>query len=114
MTAEISVKELKGVGDKNASLLSKLGIFTVRDLLEYYPRAYDIFCLPENIAELREGSVAAIESIVPMRPAVLRTPRYLIVSMNASDPTGNIKLVWYNAPFIASQLKVGMQFIFRG
>ena len=114
MTAEISEKELKGVGDKNAALLAKLGICTVRDLLEYYPRAYDIFGLPENIEELREGTVAAVESIVPARPSVVKTPRYLIVSMNASDPTGNINLVCYNTPFIASQLKTGMRYVFRG
>ncbi len=114
MVIDGSVRELKGVGDKNAALLSKLGINTIRDLLEYYPRDYDIFSLPVNISELREGTVAAIECIVPARPTVLKTPRYLIISMNATDPTGNIRLIWYNTPFIASQLKTGMRFIFRG
>lgn len=38
---DTSVQYLKGVGPKMFELLNKLGIYTVRDLIEYYPRTYD-------------------------------------------------------------------------
>ena len=34
------VQYIKGIGEKKAGLFAKLGIFCVRDLIEYYPRAY--------------------------------------------------------------------------
>ncbi len=114
MQADGSVKELKGVGDKNAALLSKLGIYSIRDLLEYYPRAYTVFALPVNISELKEGTTEAIECIIAVKPETLRLSRFTIVNLRVNDPSGSIKLTWYNAPFITGQLKVGSRFIFRG
>ena len=35
-----SIKTIKGIGDKTAVAMSKLGIYTVSDLLMYYPRTY--------------------------------------------------------------------------
>ena len=46
-----SVRCLKGVGDKVESNLNKLGIFTVEDLLEYYPRAYQTYDVPVDVSE---------------------------------------------------------------
>ena len=35
------VKYIKGVGPKKVLLLNKLGIFTLKDLITYYPRTYE-------------------------------------------------------------------------
>ena len=40
------VNTLKGIGEKTGKLFEKLGIFTVGDLLSYYPRAYDTYEAP--------------------------------------------------------------------
>ena len=40
MDRTTNIQYLKGVGEKRAKLLGKLGIFTVGDLLRYYPREY--------------------------------------------------------------------------
>lgn len=114
MSVEAEVTELKGVGQKTAQLLQKLGIRTVSDIVGHYPRSYDIFALPTDIAQLREGETGAVECVVGTRVEQVRTGRYLIQSLRVNDPTGSVRLVWYNSPFTVKQLKAGSRFIFRG
>ncbi|MCR5324818.1 MAG: ATP-dependent DNA helicase RecG [Lachnospiraceae bacterium] len=109
-----NVNVLKGVGEKNAALLKKLGIENIGDLLRYYPRAYEIYAMPQGINELREGDIASIECVVSVRPEVLRIKGKTIINLRVNDPTGSLKLVWYNAPFIVKQIFTGKRYIFRG
>ena len=109
-----SVLGLKGVGEKTAAGLKKLGIETAGDLLHYYPRAYEVYGLPTDIRDVREGETVAVECLVSVRCEMLRTRRFQITSLRVNDPTGSIRLVWYNAPFIAKQINVGIRYIFRG
>ena len=51
------LRELKGVGEKTEKLFQKIGITTTDDLLHYYPRNYDAFEAPVDIADLEEGTV---------------------------------------------------------
>ena len=46
------VKYVKGVGPARVSLLNKLGIFTLEDLIKYYPRTYEDRSVPKKIEEL--------------------------------------------------------------
>ena len=51
--SEIDVQFVKGVGPKTAPLFNKLGIFTVKDLLEYYPKRYVDYQGRVKIANLK-------------------------------------------------------------
>ena len=43
MELTANIEELKGIGEKTALLYHKLGIFTLLDLIQYYPRNYETF-----------------------------------------------------------------------
>ena len=43
MIEQTSIKEIKGVGEKTQKLFEKVGIYTVGDLIRYYPRGYDVY-----------------------------------------------------------------------
>lgn len=106
--------ELKGIGPKTESLFAKLGITSQEDLLRYYPVHYDAFEEPVKIAELIPGAKMAVAAHVESRP-VLRTVRNLtILSCEATDETGKIRITWFNAPFLAKQLIPGEIYVFRG
>ncbi|WP_455718954.1 hypothetical protein, partial [Anaerosporobacter sp.] len=47
-----SISVVKGIGEKTEKSLNKLGIYTVKDMLEHYPRAYDIYGRLMNINEI--------------------------------------------------------------
>ena len=56
MNLDTPVQYIKGVGPIRAKLFAKLGVFTVRDLLEYYPREWDfpIDGLEQKLIEIRK------------------------------------------------------------
>ena len=55
------VKYIKGVRPNRAKLLNKIGIFTLKDLITYYPRGYEDRSKPKNICECVNGEVARLE-----------------------------------------------------
>lgn len=109
-----SVKAVKGIGDKTAKTLEKLGIYTVRDLLCHYPRGYEVYELPVPVREIREGQVVAIEASVATFVEVQRRKGLQIVSCNVQDASGTIRLTWFNQVYLKNVLKRGVHYIFRG
>ena len=61
------VKYVKGVGPNRVKLLNKIGIFTLKDLITYYPRGYEDRSKPKNICECANGEVALIEAVAVSR-----------------------------------------------
>lgn len=114
MRQEDSVECIKGIGEKTAGLLAKLDIFTVDDLLHHYPRDYEVYELPVPIGRLREGSVSAIEAGIATFAEVKRVGGLTIVSCNAQDASGTIRLTWFNQVYLKNMLKRGTHYIFRG
>ena len=57
------IKFIKGVGPARAKLLNSLGIFTLSDLITYFPRNYEDRGKPKNIAEVEDGEEVLIEAI---------------------------------------------------
>ena len=59
-----SVQYVKGVGPTRASLLNKLGIYTLEDLITFFPRTYEDRSKAKNIAELMDKEEALIDVVV--------------------------------------------------
>lgn len=112
MTFEDSIMSVKGIGEKTAKLLEKLDIFTIGDLVTHFPGDYEVFGMPIRIDDAREGETVAIEGGVTH--LMSRNGRKQITSCFCSDPSGAIKLVWFNQPYIAKMLKPGTRYLFRG
>lgn len=114
MELERSISELKGVGEKTEKHLNKLGIYTVEQLVEHFPRSYDVYEPPVKISELAVGKKAAILIRVTKKPNVISARRFQIVTMDVYDGTGSITLKWYNTPYLRNTLQPGELYVFRG
>ncbi len=112
--SEQPVTSLKGIGEKTGKLFEKLGIRTVGELLEYYPRGYDAFDSPVPIGELKPDTTAAVEGMLKKDGDVRRFSRVAVTVTSVSDGTGTLQLTWYNMPFLRGMLKAGSRFVFRG
>ncbi|HIX25931.1 MAG TPA: ATP-dependent DNA helicase RecG [Candidatus Lachnoclostridium avicola] len=112
--SEQPVTSLKGIGEKTGKLFEKLGIRTVGELLEYYPRGYDAFDPPVPIGELKPDTTAAVEGMLKKDGDVRRFSRVAVTVTSVSDGTGTLQLTWYNMPFLRGTLKAGSRFVFRG
>jgi ATP-dependent DNA helicase RecG len=112
LTDQITI--IKGVGEKAAEKFHKLGIYNVNDLLDHYPRDYDTFAAPCPIGGAKEGELIAIESTLSGLVEVKRVRNLQIITCLVRDPSGQIKLTWFNQPFLKNSLKVANRYIFRG
>lgn len=108
------VRGIKGIGEKTEALLQKTGIFTVGDLIRYYPRGYDQYEEPIPIGEVSDGSVAAVRGIIFGNVQVSPNRKLQIITVYVKDFTGILKVVWFRMPFLKNVLRNGMEIIVRG
>jgi len=106
---------LKGVGHFLLPKLEQVGIKTLRDLLYYFPFRYEDFSNVKKIKDLVEGEIATIVTLVT-KVSLWRTPRrrMYIVDARAEDDTGEIKITWFNQPFLTKNIKKNYIVAFAG
>ena len=109
-----SLRTLKGVGEKTEKLFQKIGISDTESLLRYYPRNYDEYETPADIADLKEGTVKTVSAAVCSGVYVNPVRGKQVVSITACDSTGRISITWFNASYLKNTLKKGSVFVFRG
>lgn len=109
-----SIVKIKGIGEKTQKLLNKIGIETVQDILEHYPRDYEEFGMPVPIAQVDEGSVATIEAYLGITPRLKRVRHLQILNAQVRDSSGTLLLTWFNMPFLRTRLSMGTRYLFRG
>lgn len=114
MKESSTINTLKGVGEKTAALFGKLDIFTVGELLHYFPRSYDVYEEPVPISEAAEGHVVTVSGAVFGTVQLGGSPKMQIVSAQIKDLTGTIQAVWFRMPFLRHTLRNGMPVILRG
>lgn len=117
-TAELlsrPVRYLKGVGEKTAELFARLGVFYVGDLLQLYPRLYEDRGNIVEISELEDGATCAIKAIAAKEPVVSRPRRgFSVCKCSFFDKSGQVKITWFNQPYIKEQISVGEEYVLHG
>ena len=110
------VKYVKGVGPNRVALLNKLGIFTLNDLITYYPRTYEDRSKPKQIYLVNDGEEVLIEATVMTRLIEIRTSRknMTIYKLTVADETGTCVITWYNQSYLKNIFKVGQKYTFFG
>lgn len=114
MDDSTSILELKGIGEKSLKLFAKVDIFTVGDLLHYYPRDYETFREPDPISQVKVGEVCAIRATVCGTVNVKKVRSLTIMNVLVRDSSGAMQLTFFNMPFLKNVLKPGSCYIFRG
>lgn len=102
-------------GPARVEILNKLGLFTLNDIINYFPREHEDRGRYKNIYELQDGETAAIRVVIASNVSETRVRRNMaIYKVIAKDETGNIILTWFNQPYIKKQLRVGGEYSFYG
>ena len=114
MNLHSPVTDLKGIGEKTAVPFAKAGIHTVQDLIEYYPRAYELFEEPTEPEEMEDGKKYTVHAWVQSVSPVKRFKRYQIFSAQLKTGDTVIQAAWFNMPFLRNYFQKGGQYIFRG
>lgn len=102
-----SVMLLPSVGEGRARQLELLGVRTVRDLLQLYPRRHINYGNLQKIGSLLFGGICTIQGeVVAVNENRTRTGKVL-VDVTVQDETGMIHATWFN-PYIARQMRPGV------
>ncbi|MCL2357238.1 MAG: ATP-dependent DNA helicase RecG [Defluviitaleaceae bacterium] len=115
----MNVSALPGIGEKRAAALQAAGIFTVADLLEYFPRDYDDRSRMKKISELNPDAVNTIRGVISREPESATFGRKgagatSLTKVHITDSTGTLEIIWFNQPYLKKVFKKGDEYIFTG
>lgn len=109
------VKFIKGVGPARAKILNSLGIFTLGDLITYFPRDYEDREKPKNIAEVEDGEEVLIEAICVSKMMEKRIRKNMVIyKLSVRDETGLCHITWFNQRYLKNRFKLGEIYKFFG
>ncbi|MBR6353691.1 MAG: ATP-dependent DNA helicase RecG [Oscillospiraceae bacterium] len=109
------IRYLKGIGEKKAQALNKLGVFSLRDLVSFFPRKYEDRSLVKPIALTCEGEIVCVEAMVADTPRLTRIRRGLdLVKLRAVDDSAALDITFFNQPYAKDNLHRGETYIFFG
>ncbi len=114
--SETPIQYVKGVGPRLGALFASRGLATVRDLLHFFPRAYEDRSKILHVSELVEGETATVSVTVRSKRSIpVRARGMNILEVRASDETGTIALKWFHAPRgMEARFVPGVQFMVTG
>ncbi len=106
ISLDTKIEEIPRVGPAYQKRLKKIGIYTVYDLLFYFPARYDDFSNIIQIKDLKVGLEACIQGrIVEIESSQTFKTRMSITEILVEDDSGQIKVIWFNQPYLADSLK---------
>ena len=114
MNQESPLTVLKGIGEKTEKIFARAGIFTLGDLINYFPRAYDSFQEPIDIQNLADGQIQAVCGFIEKALSVRHVKQFQIVTGKVRVGEESISVTWFNMPYLRNTVKPGSRYVFRG
>lgn len=108
------IKFVKGVGPNRVKLLNKLGIYTLKDLITYYPRAYEDRGKPKKIIECIDGEEVLIEAVVISKLTEIKLKGKTMQKLIIRDETGTVNITWFNQKYLKDKFEIGESYQFYG
>ena len=112
---QTDVRYIKGIGEKKAQALNKLGIYTLYDLVSYFPRRYEDRSQYKPIALTQDGESVCICALIANTPQLSRVRRGLdLVRFKAVDESGEVNITYFNQSYVKDNLQKGESYVFYG
>lgn len=109
-----NITGLKGIGDKTARLFGKLSVYTIKDLLDHFPRDYESFDSPVKAA-LAPLNVPVTLELTVLSGFQWKKIRQLSIGTGlAADDSGKVSITFFNAPYLKNVIKGGGVYLMRG
>ncbi len=108
------IRFLKGVGEKRAQLFAKLGIYTVADIVGYYPRDYVDFSKPYPIAFAPQDVKCVVKASVDGKNSIRVAGGKQIHKAVCGDDTSGLIVSFFNNPYTIQKLEIDKEYFFYG
>ena len=99
------IKNVKGVGEWLEKKLRESGIKTVGDIINYFPFRHEDLSLISKISEIKPNEKIVIKGSFSSITTFATRTKKKITSAKFEDETGKVEVIWFNSPYIQSQLK---------
>src|SRR3712207_6235773 len=114
MELSSALSEVKGVGPALVGKFNTLGLRTVADIIDYYPRRFDDYSEVAPVRNLTKPGPVTIEAeITSIKGRYVRRGMHITEAI-ASDSTGSTRLVWFNQPYRENGMKRGVKYFISG
>lgn len=114
MEKNLSVRNIKGIGEKTEKLLKKLNIETVEDLVHHYPRCYMAYPDPIDVSDMKTGQRCSVRCEIVSPVHLKAAGKLKICTCLGADQSGQIFFRWFNMPYLRNSLKQGQTYVFTG
>ncbi len=109
------IRYMKGIGEKRAKALERLGIRTYRDMLSYFPRAYEDRRQSFTIAEAPLDRPVCVKAMAASPPVASFVRRGMeLLKLRVVDETGSLDITYFNQNYLKNALCPGVTYIFYG
>ena len=109
------IQFIKGVGPNRAKALNKLGIYTLGDVITYFPREHEDRGKVKKITELVNGEEALISAYPVGRLNEIKIRKNLtLCKLYVRDESGGCEIVWYNQSYLKNTFKPNERYKFYG
>ncbi len=111
----LPVTAISGIGETKSKAFSRLGIFTLKDLIYHTPRAYENRGDVKRLNEGLDGETHAfVLTVASMPKSVTLKGRISITKFKAFDDSGAVEIVFFNQNYVKDVFSVGAEFRFWG
>ncbi len=108
------ITSLKGIGPKSKLYYEKLGITTMFDIINYYPKKYEQNRGVSNLCDASLDEKLIFCVVIDSIQKIIRLKKLSILNVIVSDDSAQMKLVFYNQPYLKQSLYVGKKINIRG
>lgn len=108
-----SLEKLSGVGKETVNKLKSVGIISVEDLFNYWPRRYDDYSNVVNIKDSKPGPLTIVGKFSRVKSRYSRKGLHLTEAL-ASDETGSVSVVWFNQFYRSANIKLDTTYYISG
>ena len=109
------LEDISGLGKKRIELLKKLDIYSVDDLLEFYPRHYEDWSKCYSVSEAPLGENCCVKGIVSTAVSSYQVRRGLtLFKFTVTDGAVNMFVTLFNQKYAAEKIKRGEEYLFFG
>ena len=108
------IEDLTGMGPKTSELFHKLEIYTIEDLMYYYPRRYQVI-QKSNIQNILDGEKIIIDGYVDGKPTQTQINRHLKkIIFRLSNEKNIFNITVFNLTYLYKELRIGMNLTIIG
>lgn len=115
MKLDDSIATLKGVGVKKEKSFNSSGIFTINDLIHFFPVKYEDRRSIQKISDLKAGEKSQIYAKLLFKKIYGYSRKgKSTLELKVRDSSGEIKIYFFNASFLTKSLEIGESYLFFG